>query len=61
MSLISHHSAALAVGIVLAAPIPAVYAEAARTALTIYSSAQPGAIPADSPTWTWWPSVRPGP
>jgi hypothetical protein len=40
-------SAALLAGIVLAVPGPQARAEAGETALTVYSSAEPGAIPAD--------------
>jgi len=47
MTRIRSRSAALVAGIALAVPGPQARAEAAQTALTVYSSAQPGAIPAD--------------
>jgi hypothetical protein len=47
MRRIPSRSAALLAGIALSVPGPQAGAEAAQTALTVYSSAQPGAIPAD--------------
>ena len=47
MRRIPSRSAALLTGLALAIPGPQAGAEGAQTALTVYSSAQPGAIPAD--------------
>jgi hypothetical protein len=47
MPRIRHRSAAMMAGIALAVPAAGAQPDAAQTALTVYSSAQPGAIPAD--------------
>jgi len=47
MTRIRRRSAALMAGIAIAMTVSGAWAEPAQTALTVYSSAQPGAIPAD--------------